>query len=106
MEKQYKEQWLEALKSGKYKKGTGKLRAKEDDGSYSWCCIGVYCDVRGFKLEESGMDCVEQDDKLWYKPANLEIGYAHLDKLVEINDRGKNRSENFDDVIKYIEANL
>jgi len=33
--------WLEALRSGEYKQGIGKLATK--DGYY--CCLGVYCKV-------------------------------------------------------------
>lgn len=39
--KSYKEQWIEALRSGKYKQGSGLL--SRFDGSY--CCLGVLCEV-------------------------------------------------------------
>lgn len=40
MNAEIKTKWLEALKSGKYVQGRGKLR---HDGKY--CCLGVLCDV-------------------------------------------------------------
>ena len=33
--------WVEALRSGKYKQGTGCLRSKDDE----FCCLGVLADV-------------------------------------------------------------
>jgi hypothetical protein len=33
--------WVEALRSGKYKRATHRLRANED----SFCCLGVLCDL-------------------------------------------------------------
>ena len=36
-----KEKWIEALRSGKYKQGSGLLSGF--DGSY--CCLGVLCEV-------------------------------------------------------------
>lgn len=35
-----KAKWLEALRSGKYKQGTGALRYGD-----AFCCLGVLCDV-------------------------------------------------------------
>lgn len=36
-----KKKWLDALRSGKYQQGYGRLRTNE--GGY--CCLGVLCDV-------------------------------------------------------------
>lgn len=36
-----KTQWLEALRSGKYKQGTRFLRSPGDE----FCCLGVLCDL-------------------------------------------------------------
>ncbi len=41
-----KEKWLEALKSGNYKKGKNILY---NDINNSYCCLGVLCDVTGNK---------------------------------------------------------
>ena len=43
MRKELKEKWLEALRSGKYKQGRGKLRSVDNE----FCCLGVLCDVSG-----------------------------------------------------------
>lgn len=51
MNKQIKKLWLAALRSGKFKQARDKLRAKNDDGSYAYCCLGVLeqlrCEIEG-----------------------------------------------------------
>lgn len=41
MVQEIKEKWLDALRSGKYKQGTNKLRTLSD----GYCCLGVLCDI-------------------------------------------------------------
>jgi hypothetical protein len=41
MNSDVKQKWVEALRSGKYKQGTGALR--DSDGMY--CCLGVLCEL-------------------------------------------------------------
>lgn len=43
MKPEVKAQWIEALRSGKYEQGIGRL--KDYDGKY--CCLGVLCDLSG-----------------------------------------------------------
>lgn len=40
MNKDVKQKWLAALRSGKYKQGALRLRASD-----SYCCLGVLCDI-------------------------------------------------------------
>ena len=40
MNPQVKEKWIDALLSGKYEQGNGKLRGYE-----GYCCLGVLCDL-------------------------------------------------------------
>ncbi|CAB4150335.1 hypothetical protein UFOVP568_15 [uncultured Caudovirales phage] len=42
-----KAQWVEALRSGKYKQGQKFLF---DDGTQSYCCLGVNCLIQGQQL--------------------------------------------------------
>ena len=44
MNKEIKEKWLAALRSGKYVQSTGALR-KPGDAKDSFCCLGVLCDA-------------------------------------------------------------
>jgi hypothetical protein len=45
MNPEVKALWLDALRSGEYKQGQGRLRKTEDDGTFSYCCLGVLCDL-------------------------------------------------------------
>lgn len=40
--------WIEALRSGKYKQGAGKLRVGD-----CYCCLGVACEVPGIEGRNS-----------------------------------------------------
>lgn len=42
-QKQHRKDWVNALRSGDYKQGTGVLRDKNDN----YCCLGVACDLAG-----------------------------------------------------------
>lgn len=44
MNKEVKEKWLAALRSGSYKQGRGVLREQCQDGD-KFCCLGVLCDI-------------------------------------------------------------
>lgn len=57
MKPEIKQKWIEALESGKYKKGVEKLRI-EEEGKLSYCCLGVLCDLH---LEETGEGKWEKD---------------------------------------------
>lgn len=39
--KKFKDKWIAALRSGKYKQGRGQLRSLNNN----YCCLGVLCDV-------------------------------------------------------------
>lgn len=41
MNKEIKEKWLKALRSGDYKQGIGQLKNDKDE----FCCLGVLCDI-------------------------------------------------------------
>lgn len=45
MNETIKEKWLKALRSGKYKQGTGRLFGKYEKNKKEFCCLGVLCDL-------------------------------------------------------------
>lgn len=46
MRAEIKERWIDALLSGDYKQGTGRLRRQgDDDGPDEFCCLGVLCEL-------------------------------------------------------------
>lgn len=49
--------WIEALRSGKYKQGTGELVVLEDSSVYDFektkfCCLGVASHICGYSIEK------------------------------------------------------
>jgi hypothetical protein len=46
MKKAVMKKWVAALRSGKYKRGSGWLR-KRLNGQDRFCCLGVLCDISG-----------------------------------------------------------
>ena len=44
MKKEIADQWVAALRSGRYSQGDGAL-SKEDDFGRTFCCLGVLCDL-------------------------------------------------------------
>lgn len=58
MDRKLREDWVTALRSGKYQQGQGKLK----DGT-DYCCLGVLCDVSGFgEWDEDRYVVVAADD--------------------------------------------
>lgn len=56
MKKEIAEKWTKALRSGKYKQGTGELRAYITD-EVQFCCLGVLCEISQqgqWRLESPG----------------------------------------------------
>ena len=49
MNKEIKEKWVAALRSGEYEQGKGML--KTEDGKY--CCLGVLCDLYSKEKESN-----------------------------------------------------
>lgn len=104
MNETVKVNWLEALRSGKYKQGQCRLRQK--DGSL--CCLGVLCDV----LDPNGWD---DDDQYGYRwgwdvksaaevpsAVQKEIGLPGQSTLMEMNDT---EGKTFEQIADWIEAN-
>ncbi len=44
MNPEVKAEWIEALRSGEYKKGMGRLRGADSPNDY-YCCLGVLCEL-------------------------------------------------------------
>jgi hypothetical protein len=102
-----KKQWLEALRSGKYQQGNGRLRSSRD-GVDRFCCLGVLCDL----LEPESW--TETSVPGFYRhsihegyPGSTVLESAGLEHdqcqiLASMNDNGKS----FEDVAQFIEVTL
>lgn len=127
MDKEIKEQWLTALKSGNYKKGKTWLCSVEkkpnNQSEIRYCCLGVLCDLavkNGIRVDlkwDPGLDSeiLLYDGKATKLPSSV-MYWARLkennpyfknsefwqDNLALLNDT----TESFDKVIKAIEEEL
>jgi hypothetical protein len=52
MDPALKAKWLVALRSGNYQQARQALRDDHEDGKFSYCCLGVFCEVAGAKWQE------------------------------------------------------
>lgn len=101
MDKEIKRRWVEALRSGKYEQGQGKLLH-----SGKFCCLGVLCDIQGVPREEITKYAIspfdEESGLRAFAPIRGLLPFASIGKLSEMNDNGRN----FDEIATYIEASL
>lgn len=107
MLKEYKDPWVAALRSGKYKQTTGRLV-----DMHGHCCLGVLCDVVPAVAEQ--FDSL--DRRAWTQVLNLTPSAAklaglsddNLTTLANMNDGcGSYVGEkSFAEIADYIEANL
>jgi hypothetical protein len=45
--------WLEALESGEWMQTTDVLKRPNAEGKYSYCCLGVLCELAGLEWRET-----------------------------------------------------
>lgn len=76
-----KKRWVNALRSGKYRQGKGKLRSFDD----KFCCLGVLCDIEGAKWQVDG-DHYNADGSGAFLPETIREQYG-VDSDFEIYDR-------------------
>lgn len=115
MDADFKKKWLDALRSGEYKQGYGRLRSSDD----RFCCLGVLCHVAKVKSEKISY---EEAMRLGWGPdaANTytydgEPGFLSaplLEKFGITYDEGwdlaikNDEGRSFKDTADYIEKNL
>ncbi len=124
MNKEIKEKWLKALRSGEYKQGRGYLR-KESGDEDRYCCLGVLAKEclggEWVKKDSLGINFRQLSDSVWVYRDNfsgecrwgsfpksvtdhLEIKDPEwIDYLTDMND---NRYMDFDQIADWIERNL
>lgn len=123
MNKVYKDKWLTALRSGKYRQATGRLRC-----DVGFCCLGVLMntyDINGWDQSDSsntyhksnkfgycdglreGEDLygeVSQDSELTSETLSIfGISEDEQCRLINMNDKEGN---NFNEIADYIEESM
>lgn len=96
--------WVKALESGKYQQTQGMLREIHDDGTSSYCCLGVLCDLAE---KDGGPKFIEQmyEEDYEFPPqfmSEFVLGSVDIaSELAEMNDGGYD----FRDIAKHIREN-
>ena len=53
MRKEVMKKWVKALRSGKFKQGTGTLKQFDSKGNAQHCCLGVLCELYNDSMRKS-----------------------------------------------------
>ena len=94
MNKEIRDNWVAALRSGKYKQGKSTLMY---EGKY--CCLGVLCDILGIKLVSTTREKDHYNESHYERVRHI-TGGNH--ELIYMNDHG----ESFSKIADYIDNNL
>lgn len=97
MNKIIKKKWLNALKSGKYKQGTGQLR-----NNSSYCCLGVLCEVTGNAQNRNMLLDFPKTNEDGDVIPFLGLSSNQQEILAAMNDT----SSSFEDIAAYISRNV
>jgi hypothetical protein len=90
--------WVSALRSGEYKQTKAVLIRDEDDGSQSFCCLGVLHQVCGIKRQDPA-----DAELLDYTAAEaIGLNRREQNELSSMNDTGRS----FAEIADHIEVNL
>lgn len=112
MNAEVKKLWIEALRSGEYEQGRGRLKTANN----GYCCLGVLCELHREAVEGSWEESDNDNIGSFYEgqryslpklvmkwaglnECNPRVGYASLETL---NDSGVP----FPEIANYIEAAL
>lgn len=108
MKQEVKDKWIEALRSGEYEQGIGRLRSSEN----KFCCLGVLCEVQGVEShlnhdEESYRYFGNKNGFQSLLPSSVAIDdwklpYEDTSILMGMNDNGKS----FNEIADWIEENV
>lgn len=52
MKQNIMKKWVKALRSGKYKQGTGTLKQYNRKGQVKYCCLGVLCELYNQEMKK------------------------------------------------------
>lgn len=92
-----KAKWVEALRSDKYKQGTGYL---EREGRH--CCLGVLCEIQDSEWRRFWDDGESLYTERLPPALGASLESTDFEELAQMNDSGKS----FAEIAEHIEANL
>jgi hypothetical protein len=107
LDKKIKHKWLKALRSGKYEQGTGTLKSVAYDGTATYCCLGVLCDVVNPRGWTDGCHTFGCSGELSLDfQEKIGMTGAAMRKLIVMNDGGDDVGADFKEIASYISRNL
>jgi hypothetical protein len=87
--KEFKDKWVKALRSGRYKQSVGRLYRDSDN---TFCCLGVACNVAGVRRTKITGTVIWNFARFASKvPPVLQSGRADdsiSNQLINLNDEG------------------
>lgn len=111
MNREWRDKWVAALRSGKYAQGTGYLRTVR-----GYCCLGVLCDVvdptrwapTGGYYDYNYPDGQRNSDVAYLPQDILETTQLPSDKQTTLSYMNDNSDEHksFPEIATWIEENL
>lgn len=77
MKQNIMKQWVKALRSGKYKQGTGTLKQYDSKGNAQHCCLGVLCELYNQEMRKNKKKTIPE--KIYDNDSNFSFGYTRFD---------------------------
>lgn len=112
MNAKLKARWIKALRSGRYKRGTGALCRVSPKGNKKFCCLGVLCDIEHVKFSDPDSQYGARSYSFGRAGHSLDFLRGRLGKavgeeaqqtLAEMNDAPRG---SFKRIANWIEKNL
>ena len=113
--RKFKEKFIKALKSGKYKQCKNTLTKLSKDGTRQYCCLGVACIISGYNNDQI-KSFVSIPDNFNQVPFNLLDEICLNDnvllpsvlsgRLIQMNDGYVNDLRNFNEIADWIKNNV
>lgn len=77
MKKNVMIKWIKALRSGKYKQGTGTLKQYNRKGQAQHCCLGVLCELYNQEMRKNKKKTIPE--KVYDNDSEFNYGYTRFD---------------------------
>lgn len=76
MRKEVMKKWVKALRSGKFKQGTGTLKQYNSKGEAQHCCLGVLCELYNSEMKKSKKKTIPE--KIYDNDMDFSFGYSRF----------------------------
>lgn len=76
MKQNIMKKWIKALRSGKYKQGTGTLKQYDSKGNAQHCCLGVLCELYNETMKKNKKKTLPE--KIYDNDSDFSHGYSRF----------------------------